>query len=115
MAMGNACATATAARFFPSRGDVVVLLAEVRTGAAGVLSAFDERAAEPRTPLARAAGRALAGTLVVAWAKAGPGRQLSGTREAAHVGAHLGDHDLRGPLTDARDRPQMGYRSCGTA
>jgi hypothetical protein len=42
--------------------------------------------------------------LVVAGAPAGPGRELPGGGEDAHVGADLSDHHLGGARRDAGDR-----------
>src|SRR3954452_7565400 len=69
-------------------------------------SALDQRGLEPRRALAQPGGASLAGALVVARAEPGPGDQVAGGREAAHVDADLGDDDLRGQVTKAGDRAQ---------
>src|SRR6266498_4204119 len=62
---------------------------------------FLERDSEPLAAFAAAAGAAFAGGLVVAGAAAGPGGEVAGGGDAAHVGADLSDHDLRGAGGDA--------------
>jgi hypothetical protein len=44
---------------------------------------------------------------VLSRAHPGPGRQVRGSREAAHVGAGLGDDDLSQRLAHPRDRRQL--------
>src|SRR3954465_14295488 len=72
--------------------------------------ALHQRGLEPRRALAQPGGAALAGALVVAGTEPGPGDQVAGGREAAHVDADLGDDDLRGQVTDAGDRAQQPDR-----
>src|SRR5881227_3834721 len=68
------------------RGEVAVLGAD--RGERGFL----ERDPEPLRALAGTPGAAFAGRLVVAGAAAGPGREVPGAGEDAHVGADLSDH-----------------------
>src|SRR3954467_795434 len=72
--------------------------------------ALHQRGLEPRRPFAQPGGASLAGALVVARAEPGPGDQVAGGREAAHVGADLGDDDLRGQVTEAGDGAQQPDR-----
>src|SRR3954462_5909952 len=72
--------------------------------------ALHQRGLEPRRALAQPGGAALAGALVVAGTEPGPGDQVAGGREAAHVDADLGDDDLRGQVTDAGDGAQQPDR-----
>jgi hypothetical protein len=51
-------------------------------------------------------GPATTGGLVVSGADAGPGGEVSGSGEQAHVQAAFGDQDLGGSGLDARDRGQ---------
>src|SRR5881394_2335968 len=67
-------------------------------------SALDQHRLEPGRALAQARGLALAGTLVLAGAHAGPGEQVSGAREAAHIAADLGENRRRRHGADPRDR-----------
>src|SRR5262245_35427731 len=84
-------------------------------GASGTLN---QRGAEPAVALARAAGLALAGTLVMAGTDAGPRGGLARRGKAAHVIAQFG-HDLLGTapphagnrveaLEGPRERPRLG-------
>jgi hypothetical protein len=66
-----------------------------------------ERDVEVLRALAGAAGAAFAGRLVVAGSLSGPAGEVPGGRELGHVGADLGDQDLSGLLSDARDRCQQ--------
>src|SRR5829696_5133431 len=66
-----------------------------------------EREVQPLGPVARPAGAALAGRLVVAGAQTGPGREMACGRKARHVGADLADDALRAAVLDARDRAQQ--------
>src|SRR3954462_9763145 len=59
---------------------------------------------EPGRALAQARGFALAGALVLPRAHAGPGEQMAGGRETAHVGADLGENCGRRHGADPRDR-----------
>jgi len=63
-------------------------------------------------PLRARPERAFAGGLVVAGALAGPGSELAGGREDAHVGADLGDDRLGGACFDAGDRTQKLNGRC---
>jgi DNA-binding transcriptional regulator LsrR (DeoR family) len=67
---------------------VAALLAHRRPGA------LHQHGLQPRRALAQAIGTALARTLVVARAHAGPGQQMPSGWEAAHVDAGLGDDNL---------------------
>src|SRR5205807_6041842 len=64
----------------------------------------------PISALAGAAAAAPAGALVVAGAQPGPGGQVPGGREAAHVDPDLGHDRLGGPLADAGDGVQSPDR-----
>src|SRR3954453_6860581 len=46
------------------------------------------------------------GALVVLWAQAGPGDQVSGGREAAHVAADFGEDDASAQLVDVGNGSQ---------
>ena len=71
--------------------------------AAGGPGALHERRLQPRRTLAEPGGSAFAGALVISRTKASPRDQMPGRRESAHVGADLGDDDLRTERADARD------------
>jgi len=83
------------------------LEALVLGGEVGALAArrgqggFLERDPEPLGAFAGPSGAALAGRLVVAGAASGPGGEVPGGREDAHVDADLSDHDFRGSAGDA--------------
>ena len=72
--------------------------------AGGGSSALGEGGREPRGAFAHPSGSPLAvglpptgltrGAFVVLWAQAGPGDQVSGGREAAHVAADFGEDDF---------------------
>ena len=83
------------------RGVVAVLLAFGRP------CALHEHGLQPGRALAQARGLTLAGTLVLARAQPGPGDQMPGGREAAHVAADLGEDRRRREDTDAGDRAQQ--------
>src|SRR3982750_2218022 len=72
--------------------------------AAGRPGALDEGGLQPGRALAQAGGAALAGAPVVPRARPGPGDEVAGGREAAHVGADLGDDDPGRERADAGDR-----------
>src|SRR4051794_2940799 len=55
--------------------------------------ALHQDSLEPGSALPEPGGAALARTLVVLRAQLGPGDQMSGTGEAAHLQPNLGDHD----------------------
>src|SRR5580704_6184993 len=75
-------------------------------GADGGPGILDERGLQPGCPFAHARGAAFASALVVLWAQAGPGDQMSLAREAAHIGADFADDDLGTELADARNGAQ---------
>ena len=54
---------------------------------------LDEHRFQPRRTVADPRGAALACTLIVLRAEPGPGDQMSGTGEAAHLQPDFGDHD----------------------
>ena len=89
------------------------LEAGVLRGEVGVFAAdrgergFLERPVEPLRSLAGLPGAALAGGLVVAGALAGPGGEVLGGREDAHVGADLGDDHLGCAPLNAGDRAEQ--------
>src|SRR5215216_5925261 len=64
--------------------------------------ALDQHRLEPRRALAQARGLALAGALVLPRTHAGPGEQVPGGREAAHVAADLGENRWRRHRADPR-------------
>src|ERR1700730_16565501 len=74
---------------------VAILLAHRRPGA------LHQRGLEPGGALAHAIGSALAGALVVARTHTGPGDELAFGREPAHVGADLGNDNLRTDIANA--------------
>jgi hypothetical protein len=74
--------------------------------AGGGPGALDEGGLEPRRSFAHPGGTPLAGALVVLWAQAGPGDQVSGGREAAHVAADFGEDDASAQLVDAGNGSQ---------
>src|SRR5271168_807109 len=69
--------------------------------AGGGPGALHQSGLEPGCSLAHPGGTPLAGTLVVLRAQAGPGDQVSGGREAAHVAADFGQDDASTQLVDA--------------
>src|ERR1035441_1711427 len=85
--------------------EALVLGLEVAVlGSGGGQRGFLERDPEELAAFASASGVAFAGGLVVAGAACGPGGEVPGAGEHAHVGADLGDHRLGGALSDAGDR-----------
>src|SRR5215471_18300614 len=62
---------------------------------------LDERSLEPGGAFAHPGRAPLARTLVVPRAQAGPGDQVSGGRETAHVAADLGEDDASAQFVDA--------------
>src|SRR5579875_2942616 len=66
-----------------------------------------ERVVEPLAPFTGPAGATLAGGLVVAGTLPGPGRQVAGRREHAHIEADLGDDVFGGAPLDARAGTQQ--------
>src|SRR5260370_9653088 len=99
---GDDCLARAASRREPGEEGtkVAALFAACRPGD------LDEQGLEPRGSFAELGGAALAGTLVVPGAQAGPGDQVCGGREARHVDADLGDDDGSGDIADAGDRGQ---------
>jgi hypothetical protein len=83
---------------------LVLGLQEAALGAGRGERGLGEGDREPLGSLAGAPGAAFASGLVVAGTAPGLGREMRGAREAAHVGADLGDHDLGGAFSDAGDR-----------
>src|SRR5712672_1164373 len=69
--------------------------------AGGGPGALDEGGLEPRRSFAHPGGAPLAGALVVLRAQAGPGDQVSGGWEAAHVAADFGEDDASTQRVDA--------------
>src|SRR5271156_6221318 len=69
--------------------------------AGGGPGALHQSGLEPGCSLTHPGGTPLAGTLVVLRAQAGPGDQVSGGREAAHVAADFGQDDASTQLVDA--------------
>jgi hypothetical protein len=65
-------------------------------------------AAQPRVALTGGGGLGLAGGLVGAGREPGPGRQMCGGREDAHVHAEFGDEFLGAGDTDADDLIELG-------
>src|SRR5215213_320269 len=86
------------------RPEIAVLLA------AGGPGALHQGGLQPGRALAQPVGPPLAGALVVARAEAGPGEQVAGGGEAAHVGADLGDDGPGGGVADAGDGAQQADR-----
>src|SRR6185312_2935272 len=78
-------------------------------GPGGRPGTLNEQGLEPRIALAGARRAALAGTLVAPRAEAGPGDQVTARREAAHVGADLGDDALAGELAHPGDGLHQAY------
>src|SRR6266536_2233629 len=78
--------------------------AELAGGDAGGLG---QRAAQPAVAAAGLAGAASAARLVGAGADRGPGDEVAGGREDAHVEAALGDQHLGGGAADAGDRAEQ--------
>ena len=103
------CLTAPSAFLCPRRGrSRGVLGGEVGVFAAGRGErGFLERPVEPFGAVAGLPGAAFAGGLVVAGALPGPGRELFGGREDAHVDADLGDDAFGGAPLHAGDRAQQ--------
>src|SRR6266536_4068519 len=93
---------AAAAADLPVVGGQVGVLAA--GGAAGCLG---QRAAQPAVAAAGFAGAASAARLVGAGADRGPGDEVAGGREDAHVEAALGDQHLGGVAADAGDRAEQ--------
>src|SRR5215831_10619019 len=82
-----------------------VLRREVAVACAdGAPGALDERRAQRPVGDAGAAAQALPGTLVIARAKAGPGRRMARGGKATHVVAELGDNGLGRAARDAGNR-----------
>src|SRR6516225_11391291 len=69
---------------------------------------FDEDLPQPAIPLPSLATQALATTFVVARTHPGPGGEMLGAGETAHIGADLRDENLGRPLTDPRNRIEEG-------
>jgi hypothetical protein len=105
--MRMVCPTATAARLFPRRGQSAVLRPEVGVLlACPCVSRLYEQCSQPGAALARPPAASLAGAFVVARTHAGPTRQVSGCRKAAHVRAELRYEEFGRPATDTRNRRQ---------
>ena len=79
-------------------------IAQLLAGGGG--SALHEGSLEPRGSLAHAGGAAFARALIVFRAQAGPGDEVAGGREAAHVAADLGKDDTSAQFVDPGDRGQ---------
>src|SRR5215212_1377970 len=67
------------------------------------VSRLYEQCSQPGAALARPPAASLAGAFVVARTPAGPTRQVSGCRKAAHVCANLGDERFSQVLADSWD------------
>src|SRR6185437_15234620 len=67
-----------------------------------------EHGLQPGGATTQAGGFSFAGTLVLAGAQPGPGDQMSGSREAAHITADLGEDRGCRQQADARDRTKAG-------
>src|SRR5215469_12005585 len=85
---------------------------ELRLQVAGLFAgggpgALDESGFEPGGGFAHAGRAPLAGTLIVSRAQAGPGDQVPGGREAAHVAADLGEDDASAQFVDAGNGGQQ--------
>ena len=78
-------------------------------GPGGRPGTLNEQGLQPRVALAGARRVALAGTLVAPRAEAGPGDQVTTRREAAHVGADLGDNALAGELAHPGNGLHQAY------
>src|SRR5215217_9767420 len=76
-------------------------------GADGGPGTLRQGCLEPRGTFAQAGGAALAGAFVVARAATGPGEQMAGGGEAAHVEPDFREDDLPAQVTDAGDRAQL--------
>jgi hypothetical protein len=74
---------------------------------AAAIAAVPNAPTSHRFAVAGLAGAALAGGLAMSRAHPGPGRQVPGAGEAAHVRAGLGDDDLSDGLPHSRDRRQV--------
>src|SRR4029077_20660760 len=80
---------------------VAVLLAHGRPGA------LHECGLEPGGTLPQAIGSTLTGALVAVRTETGPGDEMAVRWEPAHVGADLGDDDLRADVPDTGDRRHL--------
>ena len=69
--------------------------------------ALHQHGLQPGRAFAQARGLTLAGIFVLAWAQSGPGNQVPGGREAAHVATDLGEDRRRREDTDTGDRAQQ--------
>ncbi len=78
--------------------------------ARGGPGALDKSRFEPWIALAQTSGSTLAGALVVARTQGGPGDEVAGGREAAHVSADFGEDDPSAEITDPGDRCQEADR-----
>src|SRR5258705_6308808 len=96
---GHDCLLWTAPRLDPQElgPQVAVLLAHGRPGA------LHECGLEPGGTLAEAIGPTLTGALVIARTQTGPGDEMAVGWEPAHVGADLGNDNLRADVPDAGD------------
>src|SRR5580698_10799082 len=92
----------------PSSADLVVLRREVVVFSMACHPAsFGQRCLQPSVSFAPLSAEPLAGALVIAWAHAGPRRQVFVVGETTHVRANLGDDDLSHPAADSRNLLQL--------
>src|ERR1700751_6156434 len=77
--------------------------------AGGGRSALHEGSLKPKGSLAHAGGAAFAGALIVFRAQSGPGDELPGVRERAHVATDLGKDDTSPQFFGPGDRGQKLY------
>ena len=91
-----------------SGGENSVIAVELAvTGASSAVGAFGEHGAQGLAARAGSARPALAGTLVIAGAQAGPGSQPVGRAEGLEVRTDLGEDGAGRDLIDARDGLQQ--------
>jgi hypothetical protein len=104
--MSIECATAvTAAPVHDGRGVAGIGLGGTCLWCGWLSSRLDQVRAQPFGYVG-VSSEAFAGGLVVAGADAGPGGQVSGGRERAHVAAGFGDDRLGGAALHAGDRAE---------
>ena len=100
----------------PRRSGLQRVAGREGTGMAdGAPGGLDEGRLEPAVAVARARRASLAGTLVQTWAESGPGDEVTGRGEVAHVDADLGDQDMGGRVADAPDGGQAGEGGTGSS
>src|SRR5262249_53906548 len=99
------------ASFPATPGEPVVALAEEGVGPGGCGDDLAEGGGEPGVALAGGAALGLAGGAAVDGGELGPGDQVPGGREAAHVDADLRDQLLGGGDPDAGDLIQLLHRA----